>query len=82
MDMDDGQVHNRIEELVQEQRRLRDSPPDEGDAHGREGRLASIQIELDQCWDLVRQREAKLNAGENPEEAQLRPASEVEGYKQ
>jgi hypothetical protein len=45
-------------------------------------RLAKVQQELDQCWDLLRQRRARREFGENPEEAQLRPAGEVEGYMQ
>jgi hypothetical protein len=41
-----------------------------------------VEEALDQCWDLLRQRRARREFGENPEEAQLRPGGEVEGYLQ
>jgi hypothetical protein len=43
-------------------------------------RLEAIQVELDQCWDLLRQRRAKREFGQNPDEAKIRPASVVERY--
>jgi len=42
--------------------------------------LARIEVELDQCWDLLRQRRALRETGGDPREAQLRPPDEVEGY--
>ena len=45
-------------------------------------RLAKINIELDQCWDLLRQRQALRDAGRNPNEAQVRPPEIVENYEQ
>ena len=39
-----------------------------------------MEEQLDQCWDLLRQRRAKKDYGENPDEAEVRPVSEVEGY--
>ncbi|MDR2930569.1 MAG: DUF2630 family protein [Propionibacteriaceae bacterium] len=42
--------------------------------------LASIERELDQCWDLLRQRQAARDAGINPATARVRPADVVEGY--
>lgn len=45
-------------------------------------RLDRIKVELDQCWDLLRQRQARREFGQNPEGAQVRPASVVEGYEQ
>ncbi len=44
-------------------------------------RLAHIGIELDRCWDLLRQRRALREFGRNPDEAEVRPASVVENYK-
>jgi hypothetical protein len=41
-----------------------------------------VEEALDQCWDLLRQRRARREFGENPEGAQARPAGEVEGYQQ
>ena len=45
-------------------------------------RLAKINVELDQCWDLLRQRQALRDAGRNPDEARVRPPEIVEGYEQ
>lgn len=45
-------------------------------------RLAKINIELDQCWDLLRQRQALQDAGRNPNEAHVRPPEIVENYEQ
>jgi hypothetical protein len=45
-------------------------------------RLEDIKIELDQCWDLLRQREARREFGQDPNQAKMRPPSVVERYKQ
>jgi hypothetical protein len=45
-------------------------------------RLDAIKIELDQCWDLLRQRDARREFGQDPNEAKVRPASVVERYEQ
>ena len=45
-------------------------------------RLASLRVSLDQCWDLLRQRRARREAGQNPEGAELRPPEVVERYEQ
>ncbi|MFF6958905.1 DUF2630 family protein [Streptomyces sp. NPDC088197] len=44
-------------------------------------RLAALERELDQCWDLLRQRRALTDAGEDPGDAKVRPASTVENYR-
>ncbi len=46
------------------------------------GRLGKIKVELDQCWDLLRQRRALREFGRDPEEAKVRPAKIVEDYEQ
>jgi hypothetical protein len=43
-------------------------------------RLRQVEIELDQCWDLLRQRRALRETGGDPREAAVRPPSQVEGY--
>ncbi|AYE97640.1 DUF2630 domain-containing protein [Mycobacterium paragordonae] len=43
-------------------------------------RLRRLEVELDQCWDLLRQRRALRETGGDPREAAVRPADEVEGY--
>ena len=45
-------------------------------------RLEQLKIELDQCWDLLRQRRALREFGEDPDRAKVRPATIVENYKQ
>jgi hypothetical protein len=70
-------LHQRIAELTAEQHRLRAAPPPH-DTH----RLAEIERELDQTWDLIRQQDAKRDAGEDPRSAHERSQAEVEGYLQ
>ena len=43
-------------------------------------RLRRIEVELDQCWDLLRQRRALRDIGGDPREAEVRPPGQVEGY--
>jgi Protein of unknown function (DUF2630) len=45
-------------------------------------RLDRIAIELDQCYDLLHQRQAKREFGQDPDEAEIRPADVVERYQQ
>jgi hypothetical protein len=47
-----------------------------------QARLQEIKVELDQCWDLLRQRDARREFGQDPNKAKVRPASVVERYKQ
>jgi Protein of unknown function (DUF2630) len=74
--MDDKQISARIGELIKEEHTLEGN--DEPDA----ARLRELAVELDQCWDLLRQRRARRAAGEDPDEAKARPADVVEGYLQ
>ncbi len=79
--MDAQEIQHRIQELVSREQSLRDTDPSaEPEKHAEE--LRRVEEQLDQCWDLLRQRRAKLDAGQNPDEAQARPISEVEGYRQ
>ena len=80
---DDSGIHAQISTLVSEEKRLREAlqageiKPDEEHA-----RLREIEVQLDQCWDLLRQRDALRDYGNDPDQAAVRPASEVEGYLQ
>lgn len=69
-----------IHELVAEEKKLRAAH------HGLVGedrrRLEAIELELDQCWDLLRQRRAREEYGEDPDDAKERSVNEVEGYLQ
>ena len=84
--MDDVQIETRIDELEQEEKRLRkdeeaSAEAGRSDAVGEDaGRLAAIKVELDQLWDLLRQRRALRNAGRDPDGAQLRDPGTVENY--
>ena len=79
--MDDAQILQQIEKLVDEERGLRDQPKSEL-ADEKRARLESLEIALDQCWDLLRQRRALREFGENPESAHTRDATAVERYEQ
>lgn len=77
----DNDTLARIHDLVARERDLRDrlvhgeiDPSEEHD------RLRAIETELDQCWDLLRQRRALRETGGDPREAAVRPPGEVEGY--
>lgn len=75
----DQPVLNHIDRLVKEEERLhRQSELNEEDR----GRLAKLKMELDQCWDLLRQRRALREFGEDPDKAKVRPAKIVENYEQ
>ena len=74
----DKNVLGHIEELVTEEKKLY-AQGEMSDAE-RE-RLAKINVELDRCWDLLRQRRALREYGRNPDEADVRPAEVVENYK-
>jgi hypothetical protein len=80
--MEDQEILSGIGALVEEERRLR--------AHGLGGgmsdedrvRLRDVEERLDQCWDLLRQRRAREEFGENPDAASTRSTNEVESYRQ
>lgn len=76
--MNDKSILEHINALVEEENHLRSdaSTPEEKAA-----RLRHVEEQLDQCWDLLRQRRAKREFGEDPEAAQVRDVGTVEGYK-
>ncbi len=81
--MDDSQILDRVKSLVDEEHVLRQRHWEgELDDDEEKVRLQALEEALDQCWDLLRQRRALKDAGENPDEAETRPASQVEGYLQ
>jgi hypothetical protein len=80
--VNDPQIHQSIEQLVAEEHELWER---ESSGHATEDdrrRLKTVQVSLDQCWDLLRQRRALSNAGLDPDAAHERPADVVEGYQQ
>jgi uncharacterized protein DUF2630 len=79
IDDKDQSVLTHIDRLVKEEEHL----------YGQSGlidddrvRLAKLKVELDQCWDLLRQRRALREFGENPDKAKVRPPDIVENYEQ
>jgi hypothetical protein len=72
-------VLSHIDELVKEEERLYGKNGLTGDDRGR---LAELKVELDQCWDLLRQRRALREFGNDPDKAKVRPAKIVENYEQ
>jgi hypothetical protein len=82
--MSDESIAGRIERLVSEEHQLRTrEQQDSLDADRLEAdqeRLRDVEIELDRCWDLLRQRRALRDAGANPDDAQVRDADTVERY--
>jgi len=81
--MDDKEILTRISGLIETEHDLR-SQLARGELSSEQEReqLRSAEEALDQCWDLLRQRRARREAGENPDAALARPVSEVEGYQQ
>lgn len=76
---EDRSVLNHIDQLVKEEAQLY-GQSELADVDRR--RLAELKVELDQCWDLLRQRRALREFGENPDRAKVRPAKIVEKYEQ
>jgi hypothetical protein len=77
--VDEKDIMSRIHELVEEEHKLRDSTEHTDEQRAR---MKELEAHLDQAWDLLRQRRAKRQYGEDPEEAQARPEPEVENYLQ
>jgi hypothetical protein len=84
--MSDESIAAQIERLVAEEHDLRrQEQADSQDVEALEsdrGRLRDVEIELDRCWDLLRQRRALRGAGGDPDDAQVRNAGTVEHYRQ
>jgi hypothetical protein len=81
--MNDEEVIQRIGSLVEEEHALeRDLVSGTGSTDETDARLRELEVALDQCWDLLRQRRARRASGENPDEAAVRSADVVEHYQQ
>ena len=77
--MDETDILSRIHSLVDEEHKLRENTEHDDQTRAR---MSKLEADLDQCWDLLRQRRAKRQYDENPDEAKARPESTVEGYLQ
>jgi len=80
--MDENDLFQHIEKLVDEEKTLRSRTGADGPSDEDLQRLAAVEKRLDQCWDLLRQRRAKAEFGDDPDAAQARPVDEVESYRQ
>jgi hypothetical protein len=78
--MDDKRVTDRIDELARREHELFERESKGSATDGEREELRQIQVRLDQWWDLLRQRRARREFGQNPEDAQLRDEKTVEGY--
>lgn len=79
--MDDQDILNRIRGLVEQEDALRERGEAALDPGDRD-RLQAVERDLDQCWDLLRRRRAKRDAGEDPSHVEPRPEELVERYVQ
>ena len=84
--MSDESIAARIERLVSEEHELRDREqadgPNPSALEEDKERLRTVEVELDRCWDLLRQRRALRDAGSDPGQAAARDAETVEHYEQ
>ena len=78
--MEDQDVISRINSLADEEHHLYERAGEEGLSDEEHRRLRSIEVQLDQCWDLLHQRRARRRAGLDPDEARVRDPATVEGY--
>lgn len=81
--MDERQILEQVRSLVDREHDLRERVQEgELDPQEQQAQLRRIEQALDQCWDLLRQRRARQDAGQSPDEAVVRPINEVEDYQQ
>jgi hypothetical protein len=81
--VDDSTILNQVRQLVEEEHALRArSEAGTISADEEQLRLQQLEVSLDQCWDLLRQRRARREAGQDPDGSVARPIGEVEGYLQ
>jgi hypothetical protein len=80
--VDDLDIVRRIGELSDEEHHLERVHSGDALSDEDQDRLHAIEVALDQCWDLLRQRRARRGVGKDPDDAAVRPAATVEGYQQ
>jgi hypothetical protein len=80
--VEDPQIHGSIDRMVAEEHDLwqREAAGEASDSDRQQ--LEALRVSLDQCWDLLRQRRARRDAGQNPDGAELRAPGVVERYQQ
>ena len=80
--MDDNAILHNITSLVNEEHELMKQAEQGVLDETQQARIRDLEVQLDQCWDLLRQRRARREFGLNPEEAKLRDPNIVEHYQQ
>jgi hypothetical protein len=80
--MDDNEILHNITKLVDEEHKLLQQAEQGTLDETKQARIRELEVQLDQCWDLLRQRRARREFGLNPEEAKLRDPNIVEHYQQ
>ncbi len=81
--MTEHDILRQVRSLVEQEHALRSRRvTGEIDSAEERAQLQTLEQALDQCWDLLRQRRAKTEFGENPEDASARPVKTVQGYLQ
>jgi len=78
--MNDSAIHSHIEELVAEEHQLYDRSDEQPLTNDERKRLDELNVQLDRYYDLLRQRRAKREFGENPDRARMRSGETVEQY--
>ena len=80
--MDDSELFHSIEKLVNEEHELMKQAEGGQLDDTQHARMREVEVRLDQCWDLLRQRRARKEFGLNPDEAKVRDPETVEHYQQ
>ena len=80
--MNDAEIVQQIDKLVAEEHGLERDHGERELSEQERQRLSEIEVQLDQCWDLLRQRRARRHAGQDPSAAQVRSGDVVERYQQ
>ena len=80
--MNDAEIVEHIDRLVAEEHQLEGKHGERELSDEERERLAHVEVQLDQCWALLRQRRARRHAGQDPDLAQVRPSEIVERYQQ
>ena len=77
--MTDRDVLTHIDQLVAEEHEVLNK---NGLSDAERERLHALQVSLDQCWDLLRQRRGRREFGQDPDDATVRDPRTVEHYRQ
>ena len=80
--MDDNDIVQEINRLATHEHELEQRAAHTPLSDDERAQLSEVEVQLDQCWDLLRQRRARRGAGQDPDEAHLRAAEVVERYQQ